>query len=390
MQPRTSVRFDNAAFERLKSRVQDIAQSQRHLLDNPAYATKVPRQIGLKLNNGCNLRCVHCYEWNNQGYHQTMNQIERKNEMPLSVVEALLAATREERARLYLWGGEPLMYSRFDDLMRLLEQDRRWTTLCTNAMLTEKKLDSLLRASECLAFLASVDGLERENDAVRGKGTFERVISALDLLLDLKRKGIYKGTISLSLTLNDHVIGNLFTFVKYFEAMGVDSIYIVFPWYVPPYVAADMDRFVAEKLPELASDIAHRSAASWHSFTYHITPEKIPLLMEDMAKVRSHEWRVRVRFHPALRPEEVEDFILGRPIPAEGKKRCLAITNRMDVLPNGDVVTCKFFPELKAGNLGEQSPDVVWRNGAFTRFRQTLALGLSPVCSKCTLLYTTG
>ncbi len=390
MQPKTSVRFDAAAFDRVKIRVRDIAESRRSLQKDPGYAAQVPTQIGIKMNNGCNLRCKHCYEWNSDGYHRIMDETERKDEIALELIEGVLTATRSTKAKIYLWGGEPLMYSQFDGFMQLLEKDPRWTTICTNAILTEKRLDSLLRASQCLAFLASVDGLEKENDAIRGKGTFPRILAALNLLLDLQRRNIYKGSVSVSLTLNDGIVGKLFEFVEYFEAAGVDSVYLVFPWYIPPQVADSMDRFVADHLPHLAPKIPVWNKASWHSFTYHVAPENVPVLKEEMARISERVWKVRVRFHPALDSGEVNDFILGRPIPAENKTKCLAITNRIDLLPGGDVVSCKFFPELNVGNLAAQPVDQVWRSDRFTQFRKTLACGLTPVCSKCTLLYSTG
>lgn len=390
MQPKTSVRFDAGEFNRLKSRIRDIAQGRRFLQQDPTYAADLPTQIGIKMNNGCNLRCKHCYEWNTDGYHRLMGQAERKDEIALELIEQVLQATRPTHANIYLWGGEPLMYSRFDDFTRLLEKDPRWTTVCTNALLTEEKLDSLLRASECLAFLASVDGLEGQNDAIRGKGTFRRIVKALDLLLELQRKAIYRGSVSVSLTLNDAVIGRLFEFLEFFEARGVDSVYLVFPWYIPPYVAQSMDRFVADKLPHLSPKIPTWSKASWHSFTYHIAPEHVGTLKEEMARINARVWNMRVRFHPALDAEEVQDFVLGRPVPAEHKTRCTAVTNRVDLLPGGEVVTCKFFPETCVGNLSSEPLEQIWHSDRFIAFRQTLACGLSPVCSKCTLLYSTG
>ncbi len=390
MQPKTSVRFDAAAFDRLKNRVRDIAQSRRSLDQDPAYAAELPTQIGIKMNNGCNLRCKHCYEWNTEGYHQLMGQSERKDEIALELIEQVMQATRATGAKIYLWGGEPLMYSQLDGFMRLLEKDPRWTTVCTNAILTEERLDSLLRASECLAFLASVDGLEEQNDAIRGKGTFRRIVKALDLLLELKRKNIYRGSVSVSLTLNDAVVGHLFEFLEFFEACGVDSVYLVFPWYIPPYVAQSMDRFVSDKLPHLSPKLPTWSKASWHSFTYHIAPDNVGALKAEMARIGERVWNVRVRFHPALDTSEVEDFILGRPIPAEHKTRCTAITNRIDLVPGGDVVSCKFFPETRIGNLSSEPLQQIWHSSRFGEFRKTLACGLSPVCSKCTLLYSTG
>ncbi|WP_237166247.1 radical SAM protein [Paenibacillus polymyxa] len=71
-------------------------------------------------------------------------------------------------------GGEPLYHSKFDQIANLLERDQRTTTICTNAILLEEKLDSLLKIGEGLVVLASLEGFEAENDAIRGRGTYKR------------------------------------------------------------------------------------------------------------------------------------------------------------------------------------------------------------------------
>lgn len=390
MQPQTEVKFDRATFDRLKQRVKHISKNKKKQEENPAYAMDVPAQIGIKVNNGCNLRCKHCFEWNEEGFHNSMSKADRKDEIEPEMLHYLLDMTKKEKSKLYLWGGEPLIHTQFDRLMQLIEQDPRWTTICTNAVQTEKRMDSILRISEHVAYLASLEGLEKENDEIRGKGVFQKVVDALQLLLDLRRKGIYKGTIALGLTISDTNIHNLYNFLEYFEEMGLDSVYMVFPWYIPETVSRNMDHFVETKMPWISLDPEKPECRSWHSYRFHVSPESIPALLEESRRIRSRIWRMRVRFHPALNDEEVSDFVLGSDKPAEGKKRCLAMTNRIDIMPNGDVSSCKFFHELSVGNVLEDGLKAVWKGEKFQKFRETVGCGLMPVCSKCTLLYSTG
>ncbi len=63
----------------------------------------------------------------------------------------------------------------------------------------------------------------------------------------------------------------------------------------------------------------------------------------------------------------------------------------MDVFPNGDVVSCKFFPEFRMGNLKDEGLAGIWTGERFQQMRQTISqCGLMPVCAKCNLLYTRG
>ena len=97
--------------------------------------------------------------------------------------------------------------------------------------------------SENLVMLVSLEGFEKENDAIRGKGTFKKVIHAIELPLDLQKQGLYKGKVSVALTVNDQMVGQLYSFMEFFEEMGVDSVYFCFPWYIPSGTAEKMDAY---------------------------------------------------------------------------------------------------------------------------------------------------
>lgn len=314
----------------------------------------------------------------------------KNDEIEISVVEKLLAETRERKSRVFLWGGEPLFYSKFDELAELLAREDRYTTICTNAILIEQKLDSILKMSDNLVMLVSLEGFEKENDAIRGKGTFKKVIRAIQLLLDLQKQGLYKGKVSVALTVNDQMVSQLYSFMEFFEEMGVDSVYFCFPWYIPFDTAEKMDTYFDAHFPHLASRFADGHKNSWHSFTFHISPNNFDTLINELNRVNSRVWNIRIRYQPALEPEEVEGFIRGSEKPAMNRTKCFSISNRMDVMPDGTVNPCKFFPEFSVGNLNEESVADIFHGEELRKQREVLACGLMPICSKCVLLYNNG
>ncbi|WP_152392709.1 radical SAM protein [Paenibacillus guangzhouensis] len=390
MQPKTAVTFDQLTFRNMKRTLIPLAETGRKRREDPAYAAPVPYEIGIKLNNGCNLRCKHCFEWNPEGFHHGFAKEVKNDEIDIPIVEKLLAETRERKSRVFLWGGEPLFYSKFDELAELLAREERYTTICTNAILIEQKLDAILKMSENLVMLISLEGFEQENDAIRGKGTFKKVIHSIQLLLDLQKQGIYKGKVSIALTVNDQMVGQLYSFMEFFEGMGVDSVYFCFPWYIPSDTAEKMDVYFDTHFPHLASRFADHHKNSWHSFTFHISPDRFDTLIEELNRVNSRVWNVRVRYQPALEPEEVEGFIRGSEKPAMNRTQCFSISNRMDVMPDGAVNPCKFFPEFSVGNLHEDSVADIFHGDDLRKQREVLACGLMPICSKCVLLYNNG
>lgn len=389
MQPKTKVKLDAEAFNRLKKTIKNMSLSSARRKQNSTYAAALPEEIGLQLTNRCNLRCKHCFQWNNEGFFHSMDTLSQKDEIDFEVIKRIFHDTSEVKSNLYLWGGEPLSYSRWDDLTKLLETDPRWSVVCTNGIDIPKKMDTILPVSDQMAMLISVEGFEEANDSIRGKGTFRKVMESIDLLLDLQKKGHYNGKISVNTVLNDTNVEHLYDLAAYFEAKKIDTFYISFIWYIPEESACAMDGFYNETFSWLKKG-QNAGKNSWHSYGYHLHPDKIQIVKNQINKILNRQWNIRVRFQPPLKEEELTDFLMGKEILAGKKNECLSISSRMDVLSNGTVSSCKLFPEFVVGDLNSQSLTEVWQGDTFKKVREEFAKGLTPVCSKCVLLYLHG
>ncbi|HRI49766.1 MAG TPA: radical SAM/SPASM domain-containing protein [Pseudomonadota bacterium] len=390
-----AVPWDDRSLSRLGERVRSLARTRRGLREDPAYAPALPEEVGLQLTNRCNLRCAHCYQWNETGHHHHLPLLNQRDELDIAVVEQIFAATRPARSKLYLWGGEPLVYRHWDRLAALLADDPRWTVLCTNGIGLENKLDSILRISQDLVALISLDGFAPENDAIRGPGTHARILRSIDLLLDLKRRGSYRGEVSVSAILSEALIPRLLDFAEFLEQRRINTLYLVFPWYIPPPMAQRMDAFFAERfawLREQRPELLSGRPPSWHSYQFHVDAARSGELVQQMQRIARRDWRIRVRFQPALEADEVEGFLRGSDRPGQGRSRCTSVATRMNVLADGGVTTCKLFPEFTIGRLEARPESVaeVWRGPAATRARSEFACGLMPICSKCVQLYLHG
>lgn len=389
MQPKTSVQFDSKTFQRMKRNIKNMSVTYKNRLQDPAYTAAIPEEFGLQLTNRCNLRCKHCFQWNETGFFHNLNSTTQQEDMDLAVAEKLFRETRSVKSNVYLWGGEPLCYSKWEELCELLAEDPRWTVLCTNGILVEQKIDSLVKISESLAVMMSLEGFEAENDAIRGTGTFKKVMHNIDLLMDLKRRGIFKGEVSVNCVISEAMADKLFDFMEFFEAKGVNTVYFCYPWYIPETTAVKMDQYFQERfagLFKLDSD----TPASWHSYSHRLNPDVLPVLKEQIAKINSRVWKIRIRFQPALELDQIDGFISNSEIPAQGRKACLAMSTRLNLMASGEVTICKLFPEFIVGDLRNQDLNEIWHGEAFTTFRESLGCGLMPVCSKCVLLYLHG
>ncbi|MDT3400531.1 radical SAM protein [Streptomyces sp. B1866] len=390
MHPKTKRTLNAKEFEDLRRTVALRAEARRGVAVDAGYATPVPREVSMQLTYRCNLRCDHCYQWNDQGFFHDFSKEKQRTELSVEVVDRVLRATDDQRAKVFLWGGEPLMHSRFGEIAALLARTPRTVVMCTNGLLLQRNLSHLLALGPGLNVLVSLDGLDADHEALRGRGTFARTVRQVGALLELRRSGVFRGEVSLSCMVSDETVGRMYAFMEWAEELGVNSVYFQFPWYISPAVARSMDELYAREFGWL-NPPAPGTRPTWHSYTYRLDPDRIGVLRESMRRLAGRVWRSRIRYQPQLEQDEVADFVLGSPKPAQRRSRCLAVSNRLEVHADGKVSSCKFFPEFVIGDLYESEVAEIWQGEAFRRVREVLrGTGLMPVCSKCILLYLNG
>ncbi|WP_440900798.1 radical SAM protein, partial [Actinosynnema sp.] len=181
MHPRTARTLNQKEFHDLRRTVAIRAETRRNIEVDATYATPLPREVSLQLTYKCNLRCNHCYQWNDQGFFHDFSKVKQRTELDLDIVDDVLRTTDDTRAKVFLWGGEPLMHSRFGEVAELLARTPRTVNLCTNALLVKRNLEHLLTIGPGLNVLVSLDGLAADHEALRGKGTFPRTIDIVRL-----------------------------------------------------------------------------------------------------------------------------------------------------------------------------------------------------------------
>ena len=116
----------------------------------------------------CNLACVGC------GKIDYPDAILNRR---MSAQECWDAADECGAPMVAIPGGEPLIHKEIGEIVRGLVARKKFVSLCTNALLLEKKLD-LFEPSPYLFFSVHLDGLKDHHDkAVSQKGVFDRAVS---------------------------------------------------------------------------------------------------------------------------------------------------------------------------------------------------------------------
>ena len=118
----------------------------------------------------CNLACAGC------GKIDYPDSILNRR---LTVQECLNAAEECGAPMVAIPGGEPLIHKEIGEIVRGLVAQKRFVSLCTNALLLEKKLH-LFEPSPYLFFSVHLDGLREHHDkSVCQPGTFDKALSAI-------------------------------------------------------------------------------------------------------------------------------------------------------------------------------------------------------------------
>jgi radical SAM protein with 4Fe4S-binding SPASM domain len=131
--------------------------------------------LHLDITNECNLNCIHCFQAAGKP---------RANELSvdewLKVIEDFSTL---HRSKVTFSGGEPLLYPGIFELLSLARQKGLEVGLFSNGTQIENQA-IVKKLEKCVDKIQlSLDGATREtNDKIRGKGTFEKVFKAFDLL----------------------------------------------------------------------------------------------------------------------------------------------------------------------------------------------------------------
>ena len=140
------------------------------------YNCNIPWAILLDPTSACNLHCIGCWA---AEYGNKLN-------LTFEELDSIITQGKDMGVYVYLFtGGEPLV--RKDDIIRLCEKhnDCVFSSFTNGTLIDEKFADEMLRVKNFMPAI-SLEGMEEATDARRGKGTFAKVIRAMDLLRERK------------------------------------------------------------------------------------------------------------------------------------------------------------------------------------------------------------
>ena len=176
------------------------------------YNCNIPWAILLDPTSACNLHCTGCWA---AEYGNKLN-------LTFEEIDSIIQQGKELGVYMYIYtGGEPLV--RKQDLIRSCEKHEDCIFLCcTNATLIDEAFaDEMLRVKNFVPAI-SLEGDEASTDSRRGKGTYQKVRKAMELL---HRKKLLYGISSCYTSANYEAI----TSEEYYDSLIEMGAYFI--WY---------------------------------------------------------------------------------------------------------------------------------------------------------------
>jgi MoaA/NifB/PqqE/SkfB family radical SAM enzyme len=334
-------------------------------------AVPPPLVYKLVLTYKCNLRCAMCYEWGDAGWCKEQSSKEMELELDWDIIEKLFAQQGEHHPSFILIGGEPMLYSNFGKLARALKQHECFAITCTNGMV----LDRYIAESDdnpYLTYLVSLDGPQKENDQLRGKGVYDRVTQNIRRIKALKSPPY----VGIQFTIRPENVGVMYDFCQDMVALGVDWVLLNPCWFVSEEQARDYEDFMRKHF-----DITPTSHLAY-MLPYDLDKEEF---LRQYRKIEGENWPIQISCYL----NEAEDIYtyVDKPETPPNNTFCYKQWLRMDITPDGAVSPCVLYPDLTLGNLKHRSVMDLWNSSEYAKFRMMRRETVLPICSKCDVLY---
>lgn len=290
-----------------------------------------PYAVTWNITNRCNLQCSHCaLDFNNRPMK------ELSYEECKEIIDDL---SNEKVFMISFSGGEPLVRRDFSKIIEYCYSKKITTVLATNGLLLTESLIRDFIKHGMTAIALSLDSINQsENDAIRGAGTYNKILKAMKLVTD---SGM---NLLLSITVDKDSLHNL----------------------------KDMLQFAYDKKCKRVKTqiVLHENEKKYE---LALNPEQIKevgkVCSEFCDEIDNQEFIAFNCYSNYLR----KFFKYGI-----NSKICNAGEKRASIMPNGDLYLCELLPYTMKGNLKLERLNDIWDNTTIIKDLQTYGK-----CSEC-------
>lgn len=130
----------------------------------------------------CNWRCKHCYQESYTTPEMSLEMLGKALNQYVNLVKKWRIP--RNHARINITGGEPFLREDFFQFLGKVYKLSEYFRLgiMSNGSLLTKENAKILKLLGVRNFQVSLEGMEKTNDEIRGRGTFRKVLKAIEIL----------------------------------------------------------------------------------------------------------------------------------------------------------------------------------------------------------------
>jgi radical SAM protein with 4Fe4S-binding SPASM domain len=334
--------------------------------------------VYFKLTPLCNLRCVMCGQWGDKGKmkHISVGE-ELKKLVSLERYKEIVDEIAPQRPVIYLWGGEPFLYPQLLPLAKYMVDKGLYVSVNTNGTYLEKYAEEIVRDRWSTIFV-SLDGFRETNDAMRGKGSYDRVAAGFKAInREKQRQKSNYPVMSIVTTVTNMNYQDLDKLAEASRDFNLDLHIFNLGTYTNDAIVAAQRAFMKEKLN---TDIDCLEGYNT-GYNNHIDGAKLERILYN---IHQKDYGHPIITVPVLNPEKTNTYYGDLETPV--RNHCIVPWCQTNIDYNGDVHFCADYPDFILGNIKEQSFREIYNGDRANLFRKTIRScegGMFPGCLRC-------
>ena len=327
----------------------------------------------------CNLNCVMCYERNSPAYER------KKHVLDFGRLSEVIDECAEFKPHYELFGGEPLMYPHFDQLLAHINRRGSQVTIPTNGTLLRRKADTLLGHSVDNVWV-SLDGPPEVNDTQRGADSYQLARNGIVTLFEKReRLGLKYPRIGV------HCVVTPFNYEHLNRLVGGADLF--------PYVddfSFELQKYLTPKLYDRYLDYLSSAGTPVSEARYAngYVQEVAEFSTLDASSLSSSLADIQLKCvdngkgfftNPGeLTPHNISEyFSAGWHNMTNHHKSCVFPFAYAEISASGDVTLCHSFYDDVLGNISSQNLLDIWSSPKAAAFRKSIKKRLIPICYAC-------
>ncbi len=167
-------------------------------------------EVGIYLTQRCNFKCKHC-----------LNECPYNEELSLEKYKEIINIfSNKDIKHITFTGGEPTIHKNFKEIVEFTVKKKKNFSIISNAYNYESYLYLVNYQKYFNTIVFSIEGLEKTHDSNRKKGSFAKVMDAIDFF---SNKGI---TVKINLILTKYNYNQLEDILALLASKNVDTVHI--------------------------------------------------------------------------------------------------------------------------------------------------------------------